>query len=65
MLKIICMTCSTQLRKDHIALNKKLLGRNIIKFMCLECLAKYIDCTVDDLLIKIEEFKEQGCSLFK
>ena len=65
MTKVICMNCDATLKKDHIALSKKLLGRHIIKFMCLNCLAEYIDCTVEDLLVKIEEFREQGCSLFK
>ena len=65
MIKVVCMNCNNKLKKDYIALNKKLLGRHIIKFMCIDCLAEYIDCTVDDLLVKIEEFKEQGCVLFK
>ena len=65
MIKVVCMNCNTELKKDYIALNKKLLGHYIIKFMCINCLAEYIDCTVDDLLAKIEEFREQGCALFK
>jgi hypothetical protein len=32
--------------------------------MCLGCLADYLGNTKEDLLIKIEEFKEQGCGLF-
>lgn len=65
MSKISCMYCGVILNKDYIALNKKLLGRNIEKFMCINCLADYLACNEDDLLVKIEEFKEQGCSLFK
>lgn len=60
-----CKFCAKQLEKDEIALSKKLLGRNIEKCMCITCLAEYIDCTEDDLLVKIEEFREQGCALFK
>jgi len=30
----------------------------------MECLADYLGCTVDELLDKIEEFKEEGCTLF-
>ena len=33
-------------------------------FYCMECLANYLDTTVDDLNDKIEEFKEEGCKLF-
>lgn len=30
----------------------------------IDCLAEYLDCTVQELLDKIEEFKEEGCKLF-
>lgn len=63
--KTLCRNCKKELSKDEIALCKKLLGRNIIEFMCIDCLADYIECSTEDLKIKIEEFKEQGCSLFK
>lgn len=62
---IMCQHCDVRLSKDEKALNKKLLGRKINKFMCLTCLADYLNCTEDDLLVKIEEFKEQGCTLFR
>lgn len=62
---IICQGCGSGLDKDSVALNKKILGRNIKEFKCLTCLADYLSCTEDDLFIKIEEFKEQGCGLFK
>ena len=35
------------------------------EFFCIDCLADYLGCTVDELLEKIEEFKEEGCTLFK
>ena len=60
-----CILCEIELKKDYVALNKKLLGRSIEKYYCIRCLAEYIGCTVEDLLTKIEEFKEQGCVLFK
>ena len=62
---VICHLCDTKLEKDHIALNKKLLGRQVKKFFCLRCFADYLSCSEDDLLIKIEEFKELRCGLFK
>lgn len=61
----ICRYCKKKLEKDEIALNKKLLGRSIKEFMCIVCLADYLDCSDDDLRVKIEEFREQGCTLFK
>lgn len=61
---IPCYNCGQLLIKDVIALNRKLLGRSIKRFLCLKCLAEYFNCTEEDLRRKIEEFKEQGCSLF-
>ena len=60
-----CIACGKkQLDKDTIGINKKLLGRELKKFYCMDCLADYLGCTVEDLLEKIEEFKEEGCKLF-
>ena len=61
-----CIACSKkQLDKDTLGINKKLLGKEITRFYCMDCLADYLGCTVEDLLEKIQEFKEEGCSLFK
>lgn len=60
-----CKFCAKKLEKDEIALSKKYLGRNIEKFMCITCLADSIGCDEDDLCVKIEEFREQGCVLFQ
>ncbi|GAB6155777.1 hypothetical protein JCM17380_45280 [Desulfosporosinus burensis] len=64
MMKINCTYCNSELSKDVEALNKKLLGLKTKKKMCLICLADFMGCSEEDLLIKIEEFKEQGCALF-
>lgn len=65
-MRIDCVICGkTTLEKDTIGINKKLLGENIESFYCLDCLADYLECTVQELLDKIEEFKEDGCNLFK
>lgn len=60
-----CTQCNQEVHKDVRALNKKLLGRLKESALCLECLADLLGATRDDLLIKIEDFKEQGCDLFK
>lgn len=65
-MKIKCVVCGkSNLNKDTVGLNKKLLSKNITEFYCLDCFAAYLDCTVEDLQDKIEEFKEEGCTLFR
>lgn len=59
-----CIDCGRQLTKDEIALNKKLISLDLKEFRCLDCLSVSFDCSVEDLRIKIDEFKEQGCTLF-
>ena len=60
-----CISCGCLIdQRDIIGINKKLLGRKIMKFHCMECLALYLDTSVEDLLERIEEFKDAGCSLF-
>jgi len=59
-----CTDCSATLEKDEIALVKKLFGKDISTFYCLNCTASIIDCEISDLKDKIQEFKEQGCALF-
>ena len=59
-----CCLCENKLDKDAIGLNKKLLGRKLNKFFCIDCLAAHIDISVEDLYEKIRDFKDQGCTLF-
>lgn len=61
-----CKICfKSPLSKDEIGINKKLLGTDMKSFFCLDCLADYLECTENELLDKIEDFKEEGCTLFK
>ena len=61
-----CYVCGKKpLSKNESGLTKKLLGKNTREFYCLDCLAEYLEVTTDELLAKIEEFKEEGCTLFK
>ena len=60
-----CVVCGKKdLDKDTIGINKKLLGRNIKCYYCIDCLAEYLECTTKDVMEKIEEFKAEGCVLF-
>ena len=62
--KRTCIECGRVLTHDEIALNKKLVSLDTKEFRCLDCMSSSFGCDVEDLKIKIEEFKEQGCTLF-
>lgn len=60
-----CIACGVKpLDQDTIGINKKLLGEDVENYYCMDCLAGYLGCTVQDIIDKIEEFKEEGCKLF-
>jgi DNA-directed RNA polymerase subunit RPC12/RpoP len=60
-----CMSCGkSPLVRDEVGVNKKLLGAEITQFQCIDCLAEFLEITVDELMGKIEEFKAEGCKLF-
>lgn len=61
----ICYVCGKEnLSKNEVALTKKLINIKTQKFYCLDCLAEYLEVTKEELLDKIEEFKNEGCTLF-
>lgn len=65
MKKSNCYNCSKEnLSKNEVGLTKKLLDKDIKRFYCLDCLAEYLDVDTEFLIVKIEEFKEQGCKQF-
>lgn len=66
MKNVHCISCDKlYLDKNTIGINKKMLGEKIKKFYCMNCLASYLDTTVEELFEKIEEFKDEGCTLFE
>lgn len=61
-----CYVCGKEpLSKDEIGLTKKIIDKNATMFYCLSCLAELLEVTEEELLEKIEEFKSEGCILFK
>ena len=65
MKKYRCISCEKYpLTKNEIGINKKLLDTDK-NFYCLDCLASYLEVDVQDILDKIEEFKDEGCKLFE
>lgn len=61
-----CVSCEkSMLEKNEVAICIKLLGEDITNFYCLDCLADYLGVAPQNILDKIEEFKEDGCKLFE
>lgn len=61
-----CYVCGKEnLSKNEIGLTKKLIGKKTDRYYCLSCLADQLEVTREELLDKIEEFKDEGCSLFE
>lgn len=61
-----CYVCGkSPLSKDEIGITKKLIDKNAKELFCLACLAEHLEVTEEELLDKIEEFKDEGCTLFK
>lgn len=64
--KANCISCGkANLSKDEIGITLKLISDKATKFYCLDCLANYLDVSVQDIQDKIEEFKDEGCTLFQ
>jgi len=62
----VCYVCGKEnLSKDEVGITKKLIDKNTKQFYCLSCLADYLEVTEEELKDKIEEFKDEGCTLFK
>ncbi len=61
-----CRYCDAELDRDRVGLNKKIFPRAAEKgfFLCLTCMASGLECTVEDLEERIQEYKNSGCSLF-
>ena len=56
--------CGSPLQLDVLSLNRKLLGADSKKLYCLTCMADLFECTVDDVVSKLDSFKREGCRLF-
>lgn len=59
-----CADCGKPISRDEEALSRKLIDPDTEEMYCLACMAENFGCTEDDLRVKIQEFREQGCTLF-
>lgn len=60
-----CCKCGAVVDYNVIGLNKRLIGRGTRRFMCLHCLAAFFGTTESAMQHKIDEFRDDGCPLFK
>lgn len=61
-----CYVCGKEpLTKNEVGLTKKLISKKAVSFYCIDCLSDYLEVTTEELEAKIEEFKDEGCTLFK
>jgi len=61
-----CFSCRMHpISKDELSICKKMLGRKTENYFCLTCLADFLHVAEEDILDKIEQFKGEGCVLFK
>jgi len=56
--------CGSPLPLDLLSLNRKLLGDASSKRYCLACMADLFECAVEDVVSKLDAFKQEGCRLF-
>lgn len=60
-----CMDCDKNVyKKDEVAMNLKMFGRNINKFKCKKCLMKEFNWSKEDWDNQVKRFKDQNCKLF-
>ena len=60
-----CYVCGkSPLTKNEVGLSRKILDRKTKTFYCLSCMAEHLEVTEEELLAKIEQFKDEGCTLF-
>lgn len=64
MKKISCNQCKECLSNDEIAINIKLLGKQIATLRCYGCLSNILSCPEQELIKRTKYFKEMGCQLF-
>ncbi len=59
-----CCKCGETISNDEVAITKKLINRGTDKFFCIKCLANSFGVKELDIIEKIKQFKQMGCTLF-
>ena len=58
------MQCGREVTPDEVGMTKKMVNRGATRFFCMDCLAQYHGIPVENLYVKLEQFREDGCTLF-
>ena len=59
-----CVRCGKSVSRDEVALTRKLINRGMETAWCLSCLGGYFRVDRRTLEDKIDQLREQGCTLF-
>ena len=59
-----CLECRCELSKNEFGISTKFYGEKGQK-LCIRCMSEQLNVTVEDILDKIEEYKNEGCTLFQ
>ena len=65
MRKVYCSVCKAIVVNDEIAINIKLLGKQIGTVKCYDCLANALSCKSSKLKELVQYYKVTGCTVFK
>lgn len=61
-----CKKCEAPLGADDIAINRKLISRNVADFYCIDCLAEYYHTCREAIQERIDYYRKSGkCTLFR
>lgn len=65
-MKIVhCAKCNIVVKNEEIALNIKIIGKQIGMIRCYNCLADALACDVTKLEKMANYYKSTGCSIFQ
>ncbi|WP_313132069.1 hypothetical protein [Anaerocolumna sp.] len=65
MKEVHCAICNKNVKNDEIALNVKILGKQLGSIRCYDCLAAVMNCSTSKLTELSDYYKSSGCNLFK
>lgn len=60
-----CIVCGAVLTQDEVAMTRKLINRGATQFQCIPCLARHFEATEQQILERMQYFKDMGCTLFE